>query len=91
MEKHIETLMFYTINDYLIINNLLLGNTQNLSKLISVVNNDYKNMIIEMADNPAKRLGLDDTQLANEIYEAYKKRCQKKLMKNLQLNERKKI
>ena len=74
MKKEIESLFFYTRNDYLIVNNLMMGNNNKLADYIAVVNSDYKAMIEEMKANPAKRLGLEDLNLAKEIYDAYKRR-----------------
>ena len=74
MEKELETLFFYTRNDYLIINNILLENYKTLDKYIKATRSDYEGMIEEMEISPAKRLGLNDDQLANEIFLAYKKR-----------------
>lgn len=83
MKKEYESLYFYTANDYLIINNLLLNNNEKLSESIKVANNDYIGMINEMKDNPAKRLGLKNEKLANEIYSAYKKRFQPLINENI--------
>ena len=74
MQKETESLFFYTRNDYLIVNNLMIGNKSRLADYIAVVNSDYKAMIDEMKANPAKRLGLEDLNLAKEIYDAYKRR-----------------
>lgn len=80
MKKELETLYFYTANDYLIVNNLLLNKLSHLEKMMEVVNNDYKGMIEEMKDNPQKRLGCEK-ELAEEIFECYKARFQERIDK----------
>ncbi len=45
-----ETIFFYTRNNYLIINNLLLGNMNQLWEVAEIVNNDSKGMLKEHED-----------------------------------------
>ena len=79
MKNEFEAIFFYTGNDYLIVNNLLLNNLTNIETLMEVVNKDYKGMIEEMKANPAARLGLKDKELAQDIFNRYKKRFQEKI------------
>ncbi|MBR4270729.1 MAG: hypothetical protein IKQ31_03540 [Clostridia bacterium] len=78
MQKELESLFFYTRNDYLIVNNLLLDNLANIEHLMQVVNQDYEWMIEEMKNDPAKRLGLEKS-LAEEVYKWYQQRYQTKI------------
>ncbi len=78
MQKELESLFFYTRNDYLIVNNLLLDNLANIEHLMQVVNQDYEWMIEEMKNDPAKRLGLKK-ELADEVYTWYQQRYQNKI------------
>jgi hypothetical protein len=47
MNREQESLFFYTRNDYLIVNNLLLNNRENLKQFIPIVKNEYIQMLKE--------------------------------------------
>ncbi len=75
MQKEMESVFFYTRNDYLIVNNLLINNLDNIANLMEVVNKDYGGMLAEMKEDPSKRLGLEK-ELAEAVYKWYQQRYQ---------------
>ena len=74
-DEHKETLKFYTINDYLLINGILWGEDEKtIDMLIQIINEDGRGVVKE-----ARELGFDvrwncTTEEGERIYQVYQKR-----------------
>lgn len=69
-----ESIYFYTLNDYLLINNLLWGNAKKLEKSIQIIYDDAKASIAL-----AERIGIENRwrgtpERCNAVYNAHRKR-----------------
>ena len=69
-----ESIYFYVRSDFLLINNILWDDKDNLDRSIVTLFNEHKGMISEAKEQgPAKRFGVSEDQ-AHEIMQAYERR-----------------
>lgn len=74
MNKEQESLFFYTGNDYLIVNNLLLNNKEYLKKIIPIVKNEYTRKLNELETDPSELSNLEP-QEKQRIINMYRERA----------------
>ena len=82
MNRIEESICFYTRNDYLLINDLLWGNSDNIEKVIKIIVENSKACMKEAEEIGIENRWRGGPERCHALYEAYQKRTPKDLTAN---------